>query len=128
VAEIEIYIELWAYMCREAPPVGWYNQQPWYVPSNGYRESSVPISDGDIEKAEAVGETLNRMKEKDPEGYRLIKIYYRAIPGDEPSTKSYRFHQIDEELGIDRREVYRQLKQIKSYLEGALSERFSENG
>jgi hypothetical protein len=125
MAEIEVYIELWAYMSREGPPVGWYTEQPWYTPSNGYRESNVPISDDDVEKAEAVGEILNRMRETDEDGHRLVKIYYRAIPNDEPSTISYRIHMIEEELSIDRREIYRRLKSIKTYLEGAMSERYS---
>ena len=124
MAEIEVYIELWAYMCREGPPVGWYKEQPWYTPSNGYRESSVPIDDSDIEKGEAVGEILNRMKEHDQEGYRLVKVYYRAIPNDEPTTTSYRIGLLEQEFGIDRREIYRRLKSIKTYLDGAMRERF----
>ena len=126
MAEIEVYINLWAYMMREAPPTGWYKKQPWYVPAFGYRESSPEISEDDVEKAEAIGEMLNRMREKDEEGYRIIKIYYRATPNDEETTKSYRFYLIDQELGVDRREVYRRLKQIKAYLEGALAERFGK--
>lgn len=125
MAEIEVYIELWAYMCREGPPIGWYKQQPWYTPSNGYRESNVPIVEEDIEKGEAVGEILNRMEERDPIGYRIMKIYYRAIPNDEPSTPSYRAYQVEEELGIKRREMYRRIEAIKRYLEGAMSERYS---
>lgn len=118
--DVEYHLSLWAVLSRQSERVGWYRQQPWYVPA-GYRESLPEPSDDDLELADRVGRVVLKMSQREPRRGQIVRMYYGAYPGAEHRAKRERLLFITHELGVPRREIYRELDAAKRVIEGAIN-------
>lgn len=117
--DVEFHLHLWAILSRQSERVGWYKAQPWYLPA-GYRESFPEPSEDDLDLADRVGRVVLKMSQKEPKRGQIVRLYYGAYPGAEHKPKKDRMLFITHELGVPRREIYRELDAAKRVIEGAV--------
>jgi transposase InsO family protein len=120
---VDYHLSLWAVMARETERVGYYTQQPWYLPSR-IQESELDrpqaATESDWDMAERVGRVMRRMALKDPRRERIVRLYYGAYPGAEHKNKRERMAFLMHEVGETRRDVYRELDAAKQAIVGAI--------
>jgi len=120
---VDFHLALWAVMARETEKVGFYSQQPWYLPSR-IQESELDrpqaATESDWDMAERVGRVVRRMALKDPRRERIVRLYYGAYVGAEHKTKRERMAFLMHEVGESRRDVYRELDAAKQAIVGAI--------
>ena len=110
---------VWAMNARYMVHCGWYSQQPWYT-QTGYRESSIPLSDDDIDNADKIGYLMRTIADIYPKRELCCRYYYGAFPGAEHMRKGERMKHLLNEHGIPKRDVYRERDYTIQMLEGAL--------
>lgn len=117
--DVDYHLNLWAVLARQSERVGWYRAQPWYTPA-GWRESHPDPSEGDLDLADRVGRVVLKMQQKEPRRGQIVRLYYGAYPGAEHVGKKDRIVFLQRELGVARREIYRELDAAKRVIEGAI--------
>jgi hypothetical protein len=120
---VDFHLTLWAAMARETERVGFYTQQPWYLPSR-IQESELDrpqaATESDWDMAERVGRVVVNISKRDFKMSQVVRLYYGAYPGGEHRTSAERIRFLKSEVGVSEKEMRSQLMSAKKIIEGAI--------
>ena len=117
--DIEYLLTLWGSIARQIENIGYYKQQPWYTQA-GYRQSTLPTSSEDVEMAETVGRMVRKIKTVHPRRAEILEFFYGASPKFSNTSKKDRMWLLTKQLGLKRRDIYREIDSAKTMIEGAM--------